>query len=147
MSPEEREQLKKYIKDIQEDLLHPGISKMKLTLSKYVKIPGINKIIYYTCIGCTTCNLEKYFTHNFGITRNEVSATKPNEIISMDITGPISNMYYDMKEPGKNFYILAIVDMYSRYTEIEIIKDINSKTVCKHLIKRGLKGSNHHKKA
>lgn len=116
MSPEKREQLKKDINSIHEDLLHPDILKMKRTLGKYVKIPEINKMIYYTFTGCTKCNLEKDFQYNFAVNTNKVNVSNPNEIVSMDIIGLISNIYYEKEESENNFYILVIVDIYSRYT-------------------------------
>lgn len=103
---------------------------MKNTLLKYLEIKGLNKIIYEICKYCDACNREKEFTHNFGITTNEVNTTKINEVVGLDIKGPIKTSHFKGKEGGNYFYILVMVDIYSRYAEIDIINDIKSETIC-----------------
>ncbi|KAG0420399.1 Retrovirus-related Pol polyprotein from transposon [Dictyocoela roeselum] len=45
LSPEEFEYLRNEIKNIHDEMLHPGISKMIITLNRYIKTPDMNKMI------------------------------------------------------------------------------------------------------
>lgn len=103
---------------------------MKNTLSKYLGISGLSKIIYKICKHCVVCNREKEFTHNFGITKNEVNTTKINEVVGLDIKGPIKTSHFKGRNDKNYFYILVMVDIYSRYAEIDIIDDIKSEKIC-----------------
>ncbi|KAG0440649.1 hypothetical protein DMUE_1579 [Dictyocoela muelleri] len=87
-------------------------------------------MIQKMCAQCKICNEEKDLFHNFGITINEFNVTKPREMIGLDIKGPIKASHFRMARNPNKFYILVIVDIFSRYTQIDIITDINSTTIC-----------------
>ncbi|KAG0420358.1 Gag-Pro-Pol polyprotein [Dictyocoela roeselum] len=52
------------------------------------------------------------------------------EKILIDIKGPIKYSHFKNNKDNKTFHILAITEFISRYTEIIIINDINTRTVC-----------------
>lgn len=96
-------------------------------------------MIYNICKECTTCNREKDLQHNFGITINNVSATKLNEIVGLDIKGPISTEIFDDNGIDKNLYILVMVDLFLKFIYIKILTKINSKSICESFEKTRIK--------
>ncbi|KAG0436064.1 hypothetical protein DMUE_4402, partial [Dictyocoela muelleri] len=81
------------LKEIHNELLHPGISKFKQTLSKYLNIKGLSKLMQNVCTECKICNQEKDLFHNFGVTTYEFNVNSPREMIGLDIKGPIKGSH------------------------------------------------------
>ncbi|KAG0438712.1 Transposon Tf2-9 polyprotein [Dictyocoela muelleri] len=114
------------IRKLHSKLGHPGIKKMyqfskELFLNKhlYLNIEKITK-------KCNECQTNKHFTNNKHKIKHHLLQSKIKEIISSDISGP----YNLQKEyTDKKFYIITFTDLFSRFTNIDIIKDINSLTI------------------
>lgn len=54
-----------------------------------------------------------------------------NNVVGIDIKGPIQLSGFKNSRKSKEFYILAIMYLFSRYVEFDVIFDINSETICK----------------
>ncbi|KAG0420678.1 Transposon Tf2-8 polyprotein [Dictyocoela roeselum] len=121
-----RKKLKKEIEDIHKNLMHPGMIKMESLPKKYIKIPNTKPLIHQICQECHVCNFSKDYRRLFGSTVNKLSVTKTNECVALDIKGPIKIRHFKTNIKKKNFYILLITDLYSRFFEIGIIYNIRS---------------------
>ena len=84
--------------------------------------------------GCLTCRLRKDSSSRNGLLQL-FSATKPFQMINMDILGP-----FDVSERG-NKYVCVVQDRFSRYRELIAQRDISAKTtadvihdniICRH---------------
>ncbi|KAG0434611.1 hypothetical protein DMUE_5113 [Dictyocoela muelleri] len=120
----------KGIKKLNVELLHSGEHKMTRTLKRYIDIKGLGKFIDRVCKNCLKCNQEKELRHNYGIVKNEFNLSRPGKMVVLDIKGPIKGSHFVQVEKDF-FYILTMVDIYSRYRMIDIIYDIRSSTICK----------------
>lgn len=106
-------------------MIHPGETKMLNTLKKYIEIPGIKKIIKNICENCQECAQEKISIKQYGHTKPTFIPHKVSEILGIDLKGPINPIHFKTSK-NSEFYICTFVDIYSRYTEIEILWDISS---------------------
>jgi hypothetical protein len=88
---------------------HQGIVKTKQRLRSKVWWPNIDKEAG-TCHGCQVVQLP---SRPEPMVRTCLPES-PWEIIACDLLGPIDN----------NIYILAVIDYYSRWIEIDILKSI-----------------------
>ncbi|KAG0420371.1 Transposon Tf2-11 polyprotein [Dictyocoela roeselum] len=125
-----------FIKKIHDNLIHPGATKLKMTLKNYMNFPRMNRYIDQICSNCHTWNISKEFSNKCGVTQNEISAIKPNECVALDIKGPIKSYHFRNRTKNKYFYILVMTDIFSRYTEAAIIKNVESKTVIESFLKK-----------
>ncbi|KAG0420430.1 hypothetical protein EQH57_0147 [Dictyocoela roeselum] len=110
-------------------LLHPGYSMLKETLSEFMDTSKFNKVIRDICTNCLDCQREKtsyYRTSNISILPK---IPELYEEISIDIKGPVKAIHFKTSQKIGSFYILAICEFISKYTEIAIIADISSKTI------------------
>ena len=60
-----------------------------------------------------------------------ISASKPYEMVSTDIFGPIKMKHFLTTRKEQYFYIITMTDVFSRWTESKVKFDITSETVCK----------------
>ncbi|KAG0442296.1 hypothetical protein DMUE_0374 [Dictyocoela muelleri] len=96
---------------------------------------GLRKIVSKICNNCLICKTEKIDNANYGIPKIFFKTLKVKEIIAVDLKGSILAKYYQNYSRMSEFYILVVVDLYSRYSEIEILKKIDSVTICSYLEK------------
>ncbi|KAG0438648.1 Transposon Tf2-11 polyprotein, partial [Dictyocoela muelleri] len=125
----EKHKIIKSLEKLHVDLQHPGISKFMKTIENYVKLRGLKKVVSKLCKECQTCNREKDLFHNFGKVTSEFNTSKTNEIIGIDIKCPVNGSHFATSQRYTQFYILVMIDIFSRYTQIDIISDINSSTI------------------
>ncbi|KAG0424682.1 hypothetical protein DMUE_6082 [Dictyocoela muelleri] len=85
------------------------------------------------CFECKKCQTEKNFKTDRGEIDNEYIPNDNNETFALDIKGQIAAKHFKTSKNKKNnyFYILTMVDLFSRYTETRIIWRITSKSVIK----------------
>ncbi|PFX18927.1 Transposon Ty3-G Gag-Pol polyprotein [Stylophora pistillata] len=104
---------------------HQGIVKMKERLSSKVWWPGVDKAVELKCRECYGCQLvtKKTFTPPVKITR---MPERPWHDLRLDLLGPMPT--------GE--YLLVIVDYFSRWVEVDIIKSTASETIIKCLDKQ-----------
>jgi hypothetical protein len=101
---------------------HPGVVAMKSRLRSKVWWPRMDKEVESVVKNCKGCTLVSLPNPPAPMKRREL----PSEAwvdISMDILGPLPS----------NDYILVIIDYYSRYKEIKIIRTITSLQIIKIL--------------
>lgn len=94
---------------------HPGIVLMKQRLRSKVWWPGMDKDIEQFCKSCYGCQLVTQGDKPEPMIRREMP-TKPWEHLCADFLGPLPS--------GDNLFV--IVDYYSRWKEIFIVKTITS---------------------
>ncbi|KAG0441354.1 Transposon Tf2-6 polyprotein [Dictyocoela muelleri] len=126
-------ELEKFLKKLHVDMIHPGIIVMEKTLTNYIRMKNLRKLISKVCNECYICKIEKENTSHYGIPFYNNDVTEKNEVIAIDIKGPISASAFEKIGLEKNFYILAIVDLFSRFTEIGLTFDIDSETICSEI--------------
>ncbi|KAG0438076.1 hypothetical protein DMUE_3322 [Dictyocoela muelleri] len=129
----ENEKITKILKAIHVFLIHPGRNKIMTTIKNYVKIKSLKRIISQICKNFNKCITEKDFSKNPVRTTFVTEPYNRREIIAVDIKGPIRTSHFDIKYLKQETYILVITDLFSRFTEIKLIKNIHSSTVCKIL--------------
>ncbi len=91
------ETTKKDLERAHEELLHPGENKMFNTLKPYNNdFPNLYLQCKEVVRNCKACQQEKTGYRNYGTIKGKLAATKPFEIIHVDIFGPIDTQYYVM---------------------------------------------------
>ncbi|KAG0440309.1 Transposon Tf2-9 polyprotein [Dictyocoela muelleri] len=129
------EDIEKFIKKLHFKLVNPGIYVMEKTLMRYIKLKGIRKFIKKVCSDCITCNTEKENSKKYGIPIYNHDVTKKNEAIGIDLKGLISATMFENADFENDFYVLVVVDIFTQFSEIALLFNIDSKTVCDELKK------------
>ena len=107
---------------------HPGIQKTKELIKRSYSWKNMNNDISEFVDQCKPCLERKNETY-FKKTDKHFEANEIFEKICIDITGPLPEC--------KGFrYILGVIDVFSRYTMLIPLKNINSKYVVNKLFKR-----------
>ncbi|KAG0439381.1 hypothetical protein DMUE_2466 [Dictyocoela muelleri] len=105
------------------------------SLSQKINANSVKSLIKELCEYCEKCQKEKdvYFKK----IKIDFIKSIPGlyECISIDIKGPIKYRHFKNSVNKQFFYILVITEFISRYSEITILDDINSKTVCEAIRK------------
>ncbi|KAG0420322.1 Transposon Tf2-9 polyprotein, partial [Dictyocoela roeselum] len=130
---------KNLIKKLHEDMTHPGIVVMEKTLKKYLNLKGLRKLITEICNSCLICIKEKEGMSKYGIPNFNDDKLDLNEVLAIDIKGPIPSSHFNIHEAEREFYVIAAVDLFSRYCELGVVFDINSETICTKIEKIWLK--------
>ncbi|KAG0437016.1 Gag-Pro-Pol polyprotein [Dictyocoela muelleri] len=117
---------------IHEIMFHPGVHKFYGTLKRYLNIKKLKETIIKICKSCKICMEEKSFKNMSGNITNDYHVYNINDMIAVDIKGPIAMKHYKYFKNIKKtqFYILLITDLFSRYTKGKIIYNITSKNIC-----------------
>ena len=114
--------------EIHDKLGHPGNNKMRRFLHDQTRSTKYTKA---TCKNCITCQKIKHdHTKKFKMS-GTLSSLTPRTHISTDICGPIS-LNEKNKEPQKH-YIITFTCRMSRFTEISVVKNIESRTILNSL--------------
>ena len=106
------------------DLGHIGITKLQSVFEvANFSLPNINKQIENVIANCLVCQERK----SKGRLRNEVSlsstAKAPFESIMLDIAGPLP------RTNKGNVYLLAVVDIFSRFIRLIPLKEIRADVI------------------
>ena len=104
---------------------HQGIVKMKERLRSKVWWPGVDKDAEQKCRECYGCQLvtKETIPPPVKITR---MPERPWQDLALDLLGPMPT--------GE--YLLVLVDYFSRWVEVDIIKSTTSETIIKCLDKQ-----------
>ena len=101
-------------------MIHLGIHSTKALARGLVWWPGINKDITEMVKSCEDCAMQrplpKLETHPWQC------ASHPGERVHIDLAGPVCGMMF-----------LVLVDSYSRWLEVEVLRDTTASTVVDHL--------------
>ncbi|KAG0442482.1 Pro-Pol polyprotein [Dictyocoela muelleri] len=122
------------LKTLHHEMIHPGQTKMYNTIKRYFEFPGMKKIIKKICENCQECNEEKILIKQYGHTKSTTIAQEIGEITGIDLKDPINPTHFKTTRRTE-FYICTFVDLYSRFTEVEILWDISSNSICNALNK------------
>lgn len=136
----------KFLKYMHEKLKHPGEKQMINTLKKSFKIKKFYSLVKNIVQSCNLCNLCKNRRSNYGKVVGGLIAKEPLEFISTDIFGPIKTNHFNTSREQEYFYILTVTDIFSRWTEVEIIFDITSLTITEGIKKIWLNKFQHPKR-
>src|SRR5580765_3058417 len=101
---------------------HPGIVEMKNRLRSKVWWDGIDKDAEKYVRSCEGCQLVQKSTISAPLTRNELP-DRPWEALAMDLLGPLPS--------GES--ILVVIDYYSRFYEVEILKSTTVEVIISRL--------------
>ncbi|KAG0435154.1 hypothetical protein DMUE_4854 [Dictyocoela muelleri] len=82
------------LKQLHYEMIHPGETKMIETLKRYLKIPGIKKIIKKVCQNCQECNQEKVSIKQYGHTKYTSITQEVEEMLGIDLKGPINPIHF-----------------------------------------------------
>ncbi|XP_053606236.1 uncharacterized protein K02A2.6-like [Plodia interpunctella] len=101
---------------------HIGTNSMKAKLRLKVWWKGMDKDVEYWVDTCDGCRLVRQDTHPEPITSTKLPS-KVWELVGIDYMGPLPSGHY----------LLVVVDYYSRYFEVEILKNQTAETTIKTL--------------
>ena len=98
---------------------HQGIVKTKQLLREKVWFPGIDKLVEATVKSCIPCQASYQGQQRREPLMPTPLPSSPWTCLSMDFAGPFPS----------GDYLMIVIDDYSRYPEVEIIKSVSEKTV------------------
>ena len=114
------------LQELHENLCHPGISR----LAHYVRaknLPFSVEDVKKVCLSCQVCaELKPRFCKPPQNTL--IKATQPFERLAIDFKGPLSSS-------SRNFYILVVVDEFSRFPFCFPCPNMSSQTVINCLVR------------
>ncbi|MGL5899824.1 MAG: RNase H-like domain-containing protein, partial [Lactobacillaceae bacterium] len=107
---------------------HRGVTTMFNNIKNYIYIKNLFKKIMKIVGTCNTCTRVKInsFKNN---KNNHIVAEEKGERISMDIYGPFETGGYKNGEINEKGYILSITNVYSRYTKLNLFRQIRRKNI------------------
>ncbi|ORD96436.1 YRD6 [Hepatospora eriocheir] len=106
--------------------MHPGIEKLKRTMKVYFDFAGLSKLIEEVTQNCVECARNKVSGRSYGELKGFIAAEIPWQKVGIDIYGPLNH-----EENNYKFYVLSMIDVFSRYVEFAIVSDISSVTITK----------------
>ena len=98
---------------------HPGIVVMKRNMRSKLWWPGMDKAVEKTCKSCHGCQLVSAPSKPEPMTRTQLPDA-PWEHLAADFMGPLPSCDY----------LFVLVDYYSRYKVVEIIRSATSEKNC-----------------
>ncbi|TBU08472.1 integrase core domain-containing protein [Hamiltosporidium magnivora] len=116
----------KVINQIHTMLGHCRINKLYYSIKNFYLISNIKGKIKHVLTTCSTCMINKRQTISYGKITGFIESAQPLKKICSDILGSLINQFDKRK-----FYILTITDVFSRYTLLTILYQINTKQVIK----------------
>ncbi|ORE00292.1 TF29 [Hepatospora eriocheir] len=122
-----------FIKNLHEELGHPGATKLYETIKRYYTHPQLSTITKQVCSRCILCQKHKITNTSKVNYQSFHYATEFNQKLCSDIFGPIKTFEFKTPFKATNFYIITIIDVYSRLVQIEATKLITSNEIIKSL--------------
>ncbi|TBU05947.1 integrase core domain-containing protein [Hamiltosporidium magnivora] len=116
----------KVINQIHTMLGHCRINKLYYSIKNFYLISNIKGKIKHVVSTCSTCMINKRQTISYGKITGFIESAQPLKKVCSDILGSLINQFDKRK-----FYILTITDVFSRYTLLTILYQINTKQVIK----------------
>lgn len=108
---------------------HPGTKKTIETLKRNFFAKKMTKKIREFIDNCDLCKINKSSTQKYGKLEGELKDSIPWELVYMDIYGPFDGDNFENNENLSKAYLLVIVDSATRWTEVILLKDIESQTI------------------
>ncbi|KAG0440307.1 Retrovirus-related Pol polyprotein from transposon 17.6 [Dictyocoela muelleri] len=108
---------------------HPGSLRTFKTINLKYKINLPYHRVVSTLKSCLGCRKNIDDKSKFGKIAGILSSEYPLEVISSDIVGPFKNSIYNLNPHDSKFFLLTITDIFSRYSEVFYLKEINTKNI------------------
>ena len=110
-------------------LQHPGLTTSKILITRYFHITTLQEKLSRIVRNCLQCQQQKSHRSIYGVRTGEIAGKEFLELVCLDIMGPFDSSEFLAVEEGRKLYILAVVDVATRWTEIKILKTISAKAV------------------
>ena len=101
---------------------HQGVIKTKQLMRLKVWFPGLDRMVEQTVASCLPCQAST-------VERNTAQEVKMSDLPA----GPWQEVSIDFKELPTGEYLMVVIDDYSRFPVIEIIRSTSAKTVVPRL--------------
>ena len=118
-----------YLLKWHEILGHPGLLKFFKSLEPFWSYADLKKVCYNISSECMKCQICKSAFHHYSKTASCVQQETFNEFISSDIVGPIPTNESQTTFKKEKFFILTIIDIFSRYVMFAAIEKIDSLSI------------------
>eukprot|EP00477_Mikrocytos_mackini_P000474 GAHX01000505.1.p1 GENE.GAHX01000505.1~~GAHX01000505.1.p1 ORF type:complete len:518 (-),score=93.09 GAHX01000505.1:1369-2922(-) len=112
------------------ELGHPGINKLTSSLKDFFKIKALRKKIATVTNDCLGCQRNKSGYSKIGGVQGYIESSAPLSFISSDFYGPISLDEFGGQGKG---YFMTITDVFSRFSVIRLMEDLNGTEVVRIL--------------
>lgn len=130
-----KEDAKEFCKKLHSYFGHPGMSNFYKTIKKYFFIYKIKRMILQITKYCKECTLCKVTKHNYGKIIGNIAGTKLNDKVSIDHLGPFVNTKLNEKLGIIKFWIFVIVENFSKFTKLYLVKNLQPDNTLKALKK------------
>ena len=107
---------------LHEELGHAGINKLEAAARRRFWWPHQHRDVTNLCNSCHQCGTMKAPSRPNRAPLQPVRAGFPNEVVAMDIMGP-------MPQTSRNRYILVLVDYFTKWCEAIPLSEIDATTV------------------
>jgi hypothetical protein len=115
-----------FIQDIHKKLSHASSKKLYEGIKKYFTAKRMKNQISEIISGCLKCQLNKNNNKKYGRICGNLEAQEFNETIAVDLLGPFETKLFLTINKANKFYILNMIDCYSRYVEIALVTSIST---------------------
>lgn len=130
-----KEHIQAIIQYVHFNIGHPGINATYYTIKRYFNIKNLYSQIVNIISECKKCKQSKgvYFYHRPPTIR--IKSSRKLERVSSDILGTFRTDDFKTSLLCKKFYLLTMTDIYSRFTEVYILRSLKTKEIIKSLQK------------
>lgn len=109
---------------------HYGVYKITQILKEKYTWNRMADTVRLVLRTCDLCQRMKTPNRSFAGAMEHVLASKPNETVALDVYGPL------VKSRRRNRYILVVVDLFSKYTQLYPLRRANAKECLHALLKK-----------
>lgn len=110
-------------------LIHPGINKYLKTIQGQVSIKELRKKETRVAANCETCNTNKFFVGTANKATEVYDVMEPFQKISMDLKSSIPEKEFKTDCQKGSFYILVVMDIFSRFIKTHFFESIRTKDI------------------
>ena len=136
---EEEVSLLEYVRFVHLEYNHPGEKKLERTIYELKSDSrGVRNIAIQVCKECRTCLLVKDDQRKKGILLGEIKSERSFEHIASDIVGPFDTPVEEFDSLGEKFWLLTIIDSFSKTLEIALLDCISAKKISEEFFKAWL---------
>lgn len=104
-------------------------------MKKFYKIDNIFSTITGVLKNCMPCQLNKHNNKKYGKLEGHLEAHEFNDMVAIDILGPIDSDEFRTRWNPNKFYCLNMIDACTRWVKVDVLTEINAYSIIKSLIK------------